>query len=176
MSFRSKLWVKWGPWWLALFSSGCLVDDSRCGKNQVEYSKGDFATCECAPGFTPSADGLHCEPTKDAALPPDAEPSEEGGTAGGRLTGTDGQDALCSAPSDCTGKDAKFCITIAPNAADRKCMVQNCGPDGTYSCAADRECCDMSNLAAFLPAFGTANGLCLPKGGCAQAMGKVVTP
>jgi hypothetical protein len=39
--------------------SGCLVDDEKCGSNQVEI-KGDTPTCVCIPGSVPDPRGYGC--------------------------------------------------------------------------------------------------------------------
>ncbi|MEY4513350.1 MAG: hypothetical protein RLZZ450_5472 [Pseudomonadota bacterium] len=48
--------------WLGLASalvSGCILDDNRCGENQVEI-KNLFEGCGCAPNAVPNADGVGC--------------------------------------------------------------------------------------------------------------------
>lgn len=196
-------WITLTPLLFGPFAASCFVDDDRCAQGQVELSEGVFGACTCPEGSVPTADNKTCMPcgafevamngmcqcmagyqkSGGVCMPvPDTGPmvgdDAGAGDAGGppsRLTGTNGQGKSCATPADCAGTDATFCL---PLGAMPMCLVQDCGVNGTRSCAPDRVCCDVANslLGNALPAAKASNGLCLDAPGCTQAGGTAVTP
>jgi hypothetical protein len=181
--------AKWHLGWgaaLALMAADCLIDDDdRCGAHQQELSM-IFEGCVCAPGAVPNPDGVGCrvceaheEAKGDACLCVDGyararpgAPCEEEQDAGiepdaGVSAGARGQDTPCSSSADCESFDATYCLTLLPPSV---CLVPGCAR-GESSCAADRECCDVTGV----PQLAATGGLCLAIGVC-EANGLVVTP
>lgn len=125
--------LRWAATGIACFPMlGCIVEESRCGENQVELS-GGYTACGCAPGFVKR--GLSCE-----ACPPDQH--EVNGACecmAGFAMAADGacvESALgraCSAEQPCAG-DYPFCATVD---GESYCTTQGCPVSG---CPTDYKC------------------------------------
>ena len=174
-----------GSWTFALsLVSGCLLDEQRCGTNQVETEGRDQAElrgidgCVCRPGFVPASDlqgcvacGANEEPLNGTcSCAPGFQRAPTGGACVPRKAGGApatlpmGEGRLCSSASDCAGTDATFCQTlIEPHI----CITQGCMDDPSR-CAGSRVCCEFPGVAQLLP----ARGLCLLPAVC-TAPGKV---
>jgi hypothetical protein len=186
--------------WLGLASllaSGCILEDQKCGENQVEISN-LFEGCICAPNAVPNTDGIGCRPC-DAnqevkagacvcsagfsrasptaacmmvAVADAGEPTEGGtidtDTGTAMPSGTRGLGMSCASAADCESFDATYCVLIqAPNT----CQIEGCAIKA-HTCPSDYDCCDFGTFAA----FASTNGLCVPTGKCPAGIGKVVTP
>jgi hypothetical protein len=188
MGGRILAWLGLAP----LLASGCILDDDKCGANQVESST-KFEGCTCAANAVPNEDGVGCrmcpenQEAKNGACScvagfSRASPTAacmqvvdsgapEGGTAEAGMSmssGTRGLNMACKSSADCEGFDATYCVTLqAPNV----CQIEGCVTK-THTCPADYECCDFS----VGPLFAGTNGLCVPTTKCPAGLGKVVTP
>ena len=175
--------------WLGLASvlgSGCILDDDRCGANQVETTE-LFEGCLCGPNAAPNADGVGChlcganEEVKAGGCvcsagfsrPSSMAPctmtvdsgAEDSGPSGGVSTG---QGKLCTSSADCEGVDATYCVLLQ---SPPSCAVDNCAT-GVNRCDSTHVCCEFR----LPPALVLTNGLCVPTGMCPSNVGMVVTP
>ena len=176
-----------GSWTVALsLASGCLLDERRCGENEVE-TEGQSGVqlrgidgCICKRDFVPNADLQGCVACGENEVPLNGTCScavgfqrAPGGKGCVRRVGDGpmrlpmGEGKLCSSPSDCAGTDATFCQTlIQPNI----CITQGCMEDPSR-CVGSRVCCDFSSV----PQLAAARGLCLLPSLCGPP-GKVYSP
>ena len=163
-----------GSWTFALtLASGCLLDERRCGENQVE-TEGQSGVqlrgidgCICKPGFVPAADLQGCVACAENEVPlngtcscaPGFQRAAIGDECVPRSMGNTpamlpmGEGKRCSSANDCAGTDATYCQKlIEPHI----CLSQGCLDDPSR-CAATRVCCDFSSV----PQLQAARGLCL---------------